>query len=72
MSRHTGCWEMHARVARARAAAHPLRFTKLAASVSGRNSEPKSLSSNFSADSSAAKSPNLNILRDSSARAHEK
>jgi hypothetical protein len=63
---------MHARVARARAAAHPLRFPKLAASVSGRSSAPKSLSTNFSAEASATKSPNLNILRESSARAHER
>ena len=61
---------MHARVARARAVVGPFRVPKLTASVSGHSSAPKSLSTNFSAEASATKSPNLNILRDSNALAH--
>ena len=72
MSRHTGCWEMHARVARARAVVGPFRVPKLTAIASGHRSAPKSLSSYFPSGAFTTNSLNLNILRESSGLAHEK
>ena len=72
MSRHTGCWEMHNRVARARAVVGPLRVPKLTANASGYSSAPKSLSSYFPSGAFTTNSLNLNILRESSGLAHDK
>jgi hypothetical protein len=72
VSRHTGCREMHARVARARAVVGPFRVPKLTASVSGRSSAPKLPSSYFPGSAFTTNSLNLNILRESSGLAHEK